>query len=298
MKEKTLKFFKTAKSLLLIILGNVGMACSVEFFVVPNNLVTGGVAGIGIFLQHFFPSLSLSLFTLIFNIAMLVLGFFFLGRKFFFTTLLSSLVYPAAMAVFELFYTGGALTSDPLLSALVSGALFGLSLGIVFREGASTGGLDIPELIINKYTSFPLSALVYLFDFVIIFLQLVSNTMEMVLYGVVLTFVCSVVIDQINAIGNRKMQFKIVSEKSEEIREAILEQLNRGVTVFYGETGYFGKPARVLMTVMDRREAPHMRSLLEKIDPYAFITVEVVGEVRGRGFTLDKKKLEKTAEKS
>ena len=288
---KTKKLMKNVKSILIILLGTLGMAGAVEFFIVPNRLVTGGVAGLGIFLQYFFPEIPLSLFTFIFNVAMLALGLAFLGKRFIVTTLISSLVYPLAMACFEFFYSGDPLTQDPLLAAVASGVLLGVSLGVVIREGASTGGFDIPELIVHKYTGIPVSVLIYAVDFVIIALQLISNSTEAVLYGILLTLVCTVALNKVMVVGNKKTQLKIVSDRSEEIRRAILQDIDRGVTILYGETGYLGKPAKMLVTVMSPREVPQMRALLEKIDPYAFITIEEVNEVRGRGFTLERDSL-------
>ncbi len=282
------KAFKKILSILIIIAGNVGLAAAVEMFIVPNNLVTGGVAGIGLLLQRLLPSVPLSVFTFSINFAMLILGLFTLGKKFTATTVLSSVTYPVAMWFFENFYTAGKLTENDLLAALFAGAIVGASIGMVIREGASTGGLDIPELVIHKYTNIPVSVLVYTFDFIVILLLAFTHSAESVLCGIVMLVLTSLLIDKVLLLGHKKIQMKIVSLKHEEIKEALLKETDRGVTVLEGETGYLNMPVKVLLTVMSNREVLKTKKLVNDIDEVAFITISEVSEVRGRGFTLDK----------
>lgn len=285
--ERTLKL-KKFLNILIIILGNIGLAIGVELFIVPNNIITGGVAGIGLFVQNFFPEMRLSLFTFIFNAVMLLSGLIFLGKTFALTTLLSSICYPAAMAVLEFFFSGVKLTDNDLLAALYAGLLVGVSMGFVIKEGASTGGVDIPVMIIHKYTNIPVSVLVYATDFIIIILQCTQNPFDRILYGIAMLFISSASIDKVMIFGNKKVQMKIVSEKYEEIRQAIIKETDRGVTVLYGETGYLRAPVHMVLSVMSSREVFKIRKTINEIDETAFITISEVSEVRGRGFTLDK----------
>lgn len=273
---------------MIILLGNTGLAVAVELFIVPNQLVCGGVAGLGLFLTHSFPAMHLSLFTLIVNLAMLVLGFFVLGKAFTMTTILSSVYYPVALGFLEIFYDGTPLTDNNFLAAFYAGLIQGISLGLVIREGASTGGFDIPELIVHKYTGIPVSVLVYAVDFIILLLQAFIDPIEAILYGVAALMICSIVMDKVLLVGSKKVQIKVISQYYEEIRQAIIREADRGVTVLYGETGYLKEPVHMLVTVMSNREMSKMRRLITEIDPAAFLMISEVSEVRGRGFTLER----------
>lgn len=284
---KNQKTLKRLSGVSILLVGNVGLAAGVEFFIVPNDLMSGGVAGIGLFVQTLFPTMRLSLFTFIVNLLLLVVGFFFLGKNFTLTTTLSSVCYPAAMAVMEFTFKGMVLTENSLLSAIFAGLLTGLSMGLIIRQGASTGGLDIPVLIVHKYTSIPVSFLVYVFDFIILVLQAFSHPAESFLYAALMLLISSFTMDKILLAGQKKIQMKIISQKQEEIRKAIIEKVDRGVTVLYGETGYLHEPLHMLVSVMSRREVAKLRKIIDEIDDCAFIMISEVSEVRGRGFTIE-----------
>lgn len=298
MQKINRKIKKRILSILIILLGNTGLAVSVQLFVVPNELITGGVAGLGLFFQNIFPAMPLSVFTFVFNMLMFLLGLVVLGKTFALTTLLSSVYYPIALGALEFFCADVKLTNNDLLAALYGGIILGISLGLVIREGASTGGFDIPELIVHKYMGIPISVLVYAVDFLILLLQAVRNSSDTILYGIAMVFVCSICMDKVLLIGTKKTQMKIISNHYEEIRQAIIREADRGVTVLYGETGYLRENVHMLLTVMSNREVAKMRRIIEEIDEEAFIAVSEVSEVRGRGFTLDKDyhKEEKKAE--
>ena len=181
------------------------------------------------------------------------------------------------------------ITDDVLMNMVFSGLGIGIALGTVIRTGASTGGMDIPPLMLQKYFKIPVSVSMYVFDFIILLLQAFTHTADEVLYGIVLVLIYTMALDKMIMIGTTKTELKIVSCKSEEIRQAILEQMDRGVTMLEGEGGYLRKPTQIVLSVISNREVPKIEKIIHEIDPESFLIISRVSEVRGRGFTLSKK---------
>ncbi|MDO4277521.1 MAG: YitT family protein [Lachnoclostridium edouardi] len=279
---------QAAGTLLLVIFGNVLYALAVKLFLLPAGLVTGGTTGIALAINHI-GGVPISMFVLAFNILMLAAGFVLLGKQFALTTIVSTFTYPLALEFFDRILGELVITKDILLCTLFSGLGIGLALGIVIRAGASTGGMDIPPLVLNKYFKIPVSVSLYVFDFCILLAQSFYNPPEKVLYGVLLVMVYTIVLDKLMLMGATKTEVKIISHKSEEIREAILHQLDRGVTILSGESGYLRQDTHVLLSVISNRELPRVEKIIHKIDPESFMVVGRVSEVRGRGFSMSKK---------
>ena len=164
----------------------------------------------------------------------------------------------------------------------------GLALGTVLRSGASTGGLDIPLLVLQKKFRIPVSVSLYVMDFCIVTSQLLFHTLEDLLYGVILPLTTSLVLNKAMIWGVTKTEVKIISEKSDEIRKAVLSEMDRGVTMLYGEGGYSGRETHVLMTVVSNREVVKIERIVREVDPMCFMVVSRVSEVWGRGFSVEK----------
>ncbi|MDO5416179.1 MAG: YitT family protein [Lachnospiraceae bacterium] len=275
-------------SFLLVILGNVLYALTVKVFLLPAGLMTGGTTGIALSMNHYF-GMPISAFVLVFNVVMLIAGYLILGKQFALTTVISTFVYPVALEFFNQVLGELALTSDLMLNALFSGLGIGLSLGIVIRAGASTGGMDIPPLVLNKLFRIPVSVSLYAFDFCILILQAFYNPPERVLYGVLLILVYTVVLDKLMLMGTTKTEVKVVSQKSNQIREAILHEIDRGVTLLSGESGYLHNDTQMVFSVISNRELPRLEKVIRHIDPESFMVINRVSEVRGRGFSMSKK---------
>ena len=165
--------------------------------------------------------------------------------------------------------------------------MFGFGVGIVVRVGASTGGTDIPPLIFHKYFNLPVSVGLWALDITIVLMQLAVVPVENVLVGVIITLLSSFIIEMVAPIGMKRTQVKIISEKWEEIRAMILKKVSRGVTVLYGQTGYLKQDCHMILTIVSNRELVKLKTEVQAIDPNAFMTISVVSEVRGRGFTLE-----------
>jgi uncharacterized membrane-anchored protein YitT (DUF2179 family) len=164
----------------------------------------------------------------------------------------------------------------------------GLSLGIVIRAGASTGGMDIPPLILKKFFHIPVAASLWVFDFCIMLTQMAFHPAEDLLYGILLLIVISTSLNKAMVLGTSRTEVKLISDKSEEIRQAILSRVDRGVTILHGEGGFGRSDTEVILSVISNRELPRLQQLARSIDPKCFMIVSQVTEVWGRGFTLDK----------
>lgn len=275
-------------SLSFVIVGNFLYALTVKLFLLPSGLVTGGTTGIALTIQHFF-GVSVTQFVLAFNVLMLIAGYLILGRQFAATTLASTFLYPFALEIFDRVFGDYIITDDLLLCTIFSGLGIGIALGIVIRSGASTGGMDIPPLILHKAFRIPVSGSMYAFDVLILLGQALFRPAENILYGIVLVMIYTIVLDKLLLIGTTRTELKIVSQKSDEIRNAILEQIDRGVTLLDGESGYFHEKTQVLLSVISKRELPKVERLVHSIDPESFMVVSRVNEVSGRGFSMKKK---------
>lgn len=282
--NRQLKFITT---ILSILIGNALYTVGIVFFVLPNGLVTGGTTGIGLFVNRLF-GMDLSLFVFGFNVLMFLIGWACLGWKFAATTVLSTFFYPIILNIMERLAGPFVISTDRILCVVFGGICIGLGLGVVIRAGASTGGMDIPPLVLNKLFHLPVSVMLYVFDILILVMQLITHTWEDVLYGALMVIVYTVVLDKCLMIGTSKVEIKVISAKHEEIRQAILQDIDRGVTLLSGRTGYLERETNLVLSVVSTKEIPRTRRMIHDIDPQAFMVITRVSEVRGRGFTENK----------
>lgn len=272
----------------IVTAGNLLYALTIKLFVLPTGLVMGGTTGLGL-TANYLTGVPISAFVLAFNMVMLLLGLCVLGRRFAATTLLSSFIYPLALEFWQRLLGDYVLTKDVMLCTLFAGLGVGASLGLVIRAGASTGGMDIPPLILNQLFRAPVSVCMYFFDVCILLSQGLFQSPEKLLYGVVLVMIYTMVLDKMLLMGTSRIEIKVVSEKSEEIRQAILQDLNRGVTLIQTESGYLRQNAQLVLSVLSSRELPKAEKLIHQIDPECFLMVSRISEVKGRGFSMQKK---------
>jgi len=270
-----------------ILFGNALYSLAVALFLEPAGLITGGATGIALAIGRL-TGLPISGLLLFINLAMLVWGWAVLGRAFALNTLASSVLSPVFLGLFEGLLAGRVLTEDIFLCTVFSGLGIGVALGLVIRSGASTGGLDIPPLVLNKWFKLPVSATMLTFDIAVLLMQAVFSPVQQVLYGVVMVLIHTIVMDKMLMLGASRTEVKIVSSQSDAICAAILAQLDRGVTILHGEGGYTREPSAVLLSIVSNRELPRLEKLAHSIDPTCFLIVSHVTEVSGRGFSLDK----------
>ena len=275
-------------TLLSVIVGNILYALSVKLFLLPAELISCGTTGIALTVNHFLH-IPVTVFIFLFNMAMLAVGWLVLGRKFAMTTILSSFLYPLLLELLNRTLGDVVITEDILLNVLFAGLGLGVSLGIVLRAGASTGGMDIPPLILKKYFRIPVSVSLWVFDFCIMLSQMFFHTAEQLLHGILLLLVISTALNKVMLLGTSRTEVKIISKKSHAIRDAILSRVDRGVTMLYGAGGYSREDTEVIMSVVSNYELPKIEQLARSIDPDCFMIISRVTEVWGRGFSYGKK---------
>lgn len=276
------------KSIIPVVIGNIIYALVVKLFILPTNLMSSGTTGIALLANHFL-GIPVSFFILIFNVCMLLLGLIVLGKKFAMTTIVSTLMYPIALEFFNQTLGEFVITNNELLNTIFAGLGIGLALGIVLRSGASTGGMDIPPLVLNHFFRIPVSVSLYVFDFIILSSQSLYNPLERLLYGIILILLTSIVLDKVLLMGTTKTEVKIISPKFEKIAEEILSEMDRGVTLLNARGGYLKNEHSVVLSVVSNRELPKIEKLVRALDPDAFMIVSRVSEVWGRGFSTKKK---------
>lgn len=281
---------------MIVVLGNTVYAFGIAMFILPAGLITGGTTGIALFMNNA-VSIPVPLFVFLFNAAMFFIGLFAFGWKFAANTIVSTVSYPMMLGIITRFLDGRQITQDLILNTVFGGICIGAAIGIVVRAGASTGGMDIPPLVLNRYFKIPVSQSIYLFDMLILLLQAFRSTGEQILYGILLVIVYTVVLDKCLMLGTAKMQIKVVSKRIEEIRRAVLSDIDRGVTMIRSETGYMEQETNMLLTVVSMRELAKTEKLIHSVDAEAFVIINRVSEVSGHGFSTKKRYIQKEGTK-
>ena len=184
------------KNAALVLVGNLIYAFTVKFFLLPGNLMSSGTTGIALVVNHF-TKLPITVFVLAFNVVMLLVALWLIGKKFVLTTIVTSLLYPLLLQVFDMIFGEVRFTDNILLNVLFSGIGLGTALGLVLRAGASTGGMDIPPILLKRYFGIPVSISLYVFDFIILLLQMAYHQAEDLLYGILLLLLTSLVLDKV-----------------------------------------------------------------------------------------------------
>ncbi len=283
-KEKLFsgKWFKAYS---LIIVGAFIMASGFVLFITPHNIVPGGVYGISIVIHHF-TGWPIGLMALAFDIPLTIIGIRVLGPRFGVKTVVGFVL--TAVFVDSLTYFLGAkalVPDDILLSSIFGGVFIGFGLGLIFESKATSGGSDIVAMIISKYTKLPLGQLMIYVDSTIVLVGLFAfQDWTIPLYSLIVIYIAGKVVDLVlQGISYDKTLF-IISDKHDEIRNKIINDLNRGGTFLKGEGMYNGKEKSIIYTVLNRRELAILQDFINKIDPEAFLTVINANEILGNGF--------------
>ncbi|KIL48045.1 YitT family protein [Jeotgalibacillus campisalis] len=278
------------KNCLFILLGSSIFSFGIVHFNIQNNLAEGGFTGITLLLYFIFD-LKPSITNLLLNIPIFLIGWRLLGRKAFLYTILGTISVSIFLEVFYRYQFAIPLSDDLFLAALFAGAFIGVGLGIIFRYGGTTGGVDIIARLANKYSGWSMGRTMFLFDAVVILLSLVTylNYRE-AMYTLVAVFVGARVIDFMQEGAYAAKGAMIISPAQSQIADRITLEMDRGVTVLTG-TGHYSKESRsVLYCVVGRNEIVRLKNIITSIDPHAFVSVTDVHDVLGEGFTLDENK--------
>lgn len=288
--KKELKRIFEWKRLAMVLLGNTIYGMGVVAFILPQELITGGTTGLGL-IANYYADVPIEVFAAVFNVLMFGIAWWVLGTPFAMTTVISTFYFPCILAVLKRVTFFQNMTEDLMLGTILAGLLIGVGIGVVIRAGASTGGVDIPPLVMNKKFGIPISVGLYACDFLILLGQMLFRDKERILYGILMIVIYTFVMDRVLVNGKAQIQIKIISDHYEEINRVIQEKLDRGTTFLKSETGYLRKDMMTLMTVVSNREMIRVQQIVKEIDPKAFIVINEVKEVMGRGFTIRKKDL-------
>lgn len=279
-------------TLFFVLFGNTLYALGVTCFILPSGMITGGTAGLALSFNHFF-NIPIPIFILCLNVVTFTLGAIILGKKFAMTTLVSTFYFPIILGVFSKIPALSQVTDDKMLCTICGGICVGLSIGIVIRVGASTGGIDIPPLILHKKFGIPVSFSLYAIDCTILILQMFFSNPESIIYGILLVMIYSVILNKFLLMGTAQTEVKIISHEYEKINKAIQIELDRGTTFLAAKTGYLGIEQPMILSVVSNRELTKLNTLVMEIDPKAFMIIGNANEVKGYGFSLKKRHIEK-----
>ena len=262
-------------------------------FITPYKIVPGGVYGISIVLHHLLGT-PVGLMALVFDIPLTIIGIKVLGPRFGIKTVVGFTFTAFFVDGLTYFYgTEPLVEGDALLSSIFGGLFIGVGLGLIFKSRATSGGTDIVAMMISKYTKMPVGRLLIMVDSVIVLVGLAAfQDWKIPLYSLIVIFIAGKVLDTIlEGIDYDKVLF-IISDKTEEIRDKIINDLNRGGTILKGEGLYNNYERSIVFTVVNRRETVMLQDFINGIDPNAFVTVMNANEILGNGFKSLKDKVE------
>lgn len=273
-KKKMVKFFKKSAFLFL---GSVLASVGLEIFLVPNEIVDGGVTGISIMASHL-TRLPLGLFIFTLNIPFLILGYYQIGKSFVFSTLFSITTLSIGVSILN---PVPGLTNDTLLAAVFGGIILGIGVGLVVRYGGSLDGTEIVAIVTSKRTGFSVGEIVMFFNIFILCSAGLLFGWDRAMYSLIAYFIAFKVIDLTIQGLDESKAVMIVTEKTDEIAEVLLARLGRGVTFLEGRGGYTGQTKGVLYSVITRLEIAKLKAIIDEIDEDAFVTIHDVHDVIG-----------------
>jgi uncharacterized membrane-anchored protein YitT (DUF2179 family) len=279
------------KNILFIVIGTAIMSFGLVTFNMQNKLAEGGFTGITLLLYFLFkwdPSYT----NLILNIPLFFIGWKILGRNAFLYTILGTVGLSVFLWIFQRYTINMPLQDDLTLAALFAGVFLGIGLGIIFRYGGTTGGVDIIARLVQKYFGWGMGKTMFLFDICVIAVSMLTYlNYKQAMYTLVAVFIGARVIDFIQEGAYSARGAIIVSEKNKEIAAKIMEEMDRGVTVLKGYGSFTKTEREVLYCVVAKNEIVRLKNLITSVDPHAFVSVSVVHDVQGEGFTLDENKM-------
>ncbi|GAA0115159.1 YitT family protein [Clostridium senegalense] len=272
-------YFKIVK----IIFGSILYAVAINIFISPNKLLSGGIAGISLILQYILDIPS-GYWVFIINLPVFIIGYKFLkDKEFIFLSIIGMVSMSVALVITDKLLKGF-VVNDLVIATFFGAILSGIGMGIIFRQGASQGGTDIIAIIIRRNRGIKISSLYFALNGIIVALGIFITSIELTLYTIMLMYVKSKVIDKIINAFNQKKILIIVTEKENEVSNAIMDSLGRGTTFFYGEGAYTGVKRKIIYSVVSEKELNNAQKLIESIDKKALVSVSDAMEVQGKGF--------------
>jgi uncharacterized membrane-anchored protein YitT (DUF2179 family) len=272
------------KNALLILLGCVITGLAYALFLIPHHFVPGGVSGIAIILNYF-AALPVGALIIVLNVPVFLLGLKTMGKKYVLNSLAGMVVSSVFIDLFNRVLKIPSATDNPILASIYGGVMLGIGLGIVFRGRASTGGSDIIGMILSKYTGMSLGYGIMVTDFVIISASgFALHSLEAPLYGYLVLFLSTKVIDMVLEGWNYSKLVIITSTRTSEIADYILRGLDRSGTALRSRSLYLNREGEIILTVIHRKQLADLRNFIKKTDPEAFVIINDTYDVLGKGF--------------
>ena len=266
-----------------ILVGCLVAASSINLFVVPSNLLTGGVTGIAI-IFYFLAGLPIGLQTLIYNVPLLVASYKLLGKKYTLDVVIGTVMFSFALDLTK--FLNGMLPVDDLMLASIYGGIFnGIGYGIVFRMNGSTGGFDILGAIFKKYYSMEIGSVIFGFNCLIVAIAGGLFSVQGAMFTLICMYVTSQMTNKIIDGFNQRKAILIVSNRATDIADGIIADIGRGVTFLNGEGAYTGDPKKIVMVVVSMTQIAKIKIIVNTVDRNAFMLILSASEVMGRGFT-------------
>ncbi|MFC1891833.1 YitT family protein [Thermodesulfobacteriota bacterium] len=275
--HKLVKPVQVMWNLLLILVGSIICAIAVNSILIPQKFLGAGFTGVALLLHYFSNYLPVSVLYFILNLPFYILGWFYVGRRFFLYSIPGMVIFSAALHFINITFT----INDKILAAISAGIIMGSGSGIILRSLGSAGGLDILSVILLKRFSVRLGSTVLAFNSLILIFGAISFSLEGALYTLIYIYVNSKVLDVVVMGLSQRKALMIISEKWEKIAHEIKSKIKRGVTVLDGRGGYSGNYVKVLYTVILMRELPRVKDIARDIDPGVFVVVSDTMEVMG-----------------
>lgn len=275
---------KTIRSYTIIALGSLIFSLAFNWFFEPNQVAMGGVTGLAQVINAVFPMISVGVLSFLLNVPLFLAGWKYIGFHLLASSLFSMAVLSLGIDAIAAVYTFPPM--DPLLASICGGALMGLGLGLVFAQGATTGGTDVVARLLKlKFPWLPMGKLILIPDAVVLALAVLAfGHMEAALYGVVGLFVSTKVMDTVlYGMDTSKVAY-IISDRWQDIKNVLLQDVDRGVTILHGEGAYTGTEKKVLLVAFKQKQIVHLKEVVHDIDPNAFFIVCDAHEVLGEGF--------------
>ncbi|HSR04541.1 MAG TPA: YitT family protein [Proteiniclasticum sp.] len=280
---------KKYKEYIFITFGAALVALAIQLFFIPNKIAPGGVSGIGLVINSLTPGVSVSTYVIILNVILFLLAFKLLGGGFGFKTIYASFSLSIIMWIIENIIKPQSITDDLMLASLIGILLLGTGLGIVFNQDASTGGTDILAKLLNKYFNLSMGLSMTIIDLAVVMVVAFFFGLERGLYAGLATFLNGIVINRVVGGFNEKKQVFIITGEKEKVKSYIVNEIQRGATIFSGEGGFSGAENHVIYTVLSTKEFVRLKMYLRENHPDSFVTVSSTSEVLGQGFSIPKK---------
>jgi len=278
------EFKRNLANFALVLLGSVVMAVGYSLFLIPHHFVPGGVSGIAMIINYF-TRMPLGTLIMVLNIPVFIVGIKIMGRKYGLRSLLGMVISSLLIDFFHEVVGLKSATDNAILAAIYGGVMLGVGLGLVFRGRASTGGSDILGQIFNRWTGMSVGIAIMLVDFFIISASgLAFQKLEAPLYGYIVLFISSRVIDMILEGWNYTKLVIITSTRTGEIQEFILNTLDRSGTALKSRSLYLNREGETIITVIHRKQLAELREFVKSIDPGAFVIINDTYAVLGKGF--------------